>query len=99
MCNVVHEMLQFLIKGGAGTPVTIEPTDREGLWLQSATGLTGNQLRASLEQPVSSLQWQVTSVKDARLLVEPNIQTRFDPQWAYMFHVSDKSNRQSISRN
>ena len=96
MCSSVDSMLRFLVKGDAGAAVAITPTDRDGMWLQSTTGLTGDTLKSTIEAQILTHAWQITSVKGTRVLIEPADQTRFDPQWPYMFHVSDRENLAGI---
>ena len=96
MSSSINDMLQFLVRGDAGAHVAITPTDRDGLWLESTNGLSGDQLKSTIAPHMLPLEWQITSVKGARVLIEPADQTRFEPQWPYMFHVSDSTNRERI---
>ena len=53
-------------------------------------------LNLAINDAIVGREWQITSVRSTRILIEPRDQTRFDPQWPYMFHVSARANRESI---
>jgi hypothetical protein len=77
-----------------------EPIDREAVWLETAEGITVQQLQAAIVADIENQKWIFTSLKGGRALIERR-ETRLiqSNQRGCLFHVSPNTNRAAITKD